>query len=262
MSTQVHAHCVTFFEPHGNFHSSSKVKHHFVCRPFVCQPFKLYLCWRDMRSGEDLFTPGFLSKRFCGPLKKLELWQVIEDIFCFSTATTETEFEKKTLQEANTQHPLSNCCFQSDHKAKMAILASDCLIHLLDFSIATSETELSSTKLVFFRPILKLGWPDWLRHFGLHCISCNCWTDFDIYWLETSTYCPLPSFVFFGPILNYFSKSIKLKERECRLMTSHNDFYTSISVKPQRPHRRAWKVKVEKQQWANCRYTRQREPVK
>ena len=68
-------------------------------------------------------------------------------------------------------------------------------------NLTESKFSTSSTKFVFSgrseKKMAALA-SDWLRHFRLLCR--NRWMEFKESWQEARSQCPLPSFVFFGPI--------------------------------------------------------------
>ena len=118
----------------------------------------------------------------------------------------------ETWEEARSQSPLPSLCFSGGSEkqdgrpglwlAETFWTSPLKLLNRIQQNLIGSKISKPSTKFVFFRAdrINKMAAPasDWLRHFRLLCR--NRWTEFNESWQEAKSQCPLPSFVFLGPI--------------------------------------------------------------
>ena len=149
---------------------------------------------------------------FFGPIGKTRWppWPLIGwDIFDFSSETAErnsTKLDRK--QDLNVLYQV--CVFRADHKKQdgrpglwLAETFSTSPLKPLNGiqrNLTGSKISMSSTKFVFFGPIIKNKMAalasDWLRHFRL--LPWNRWTEFNETWQEARSQCPLPSLCFSG----------------------------------------------------------------
>ena len=116
----------------------------------------------------------------------------------------------ETWQEARFQGPLPSLCFsgrseKQDGRPSLWLAETFSTSPLkplneIQQNLTGRKILMSSTKFVFFGPIVKTKWPpwslDWLRHFQL--LFWNRWTEFNESWQEARSQCPLPSLCFSG----------------------------------------------------------------
>ena len=120
-----------------------------------------------------------------------------------------TEFNE-TWQEARSQCPLPSLCFsgrseKQDGRPGLWLAETFSTSPLkplirIQRNLTGSKISMSSTKFVFFGPIVKNKMAalasDWLRHFQL--LLWKRWTEFNETWQEARSQCPLPSLCFSG----------------------------------------------------------------